>query len=275
MPSTTPSVAPTQSATVSTAPPVAATPSVEASASADVGWQLVAIGDSIPFGQFDCGGCPAFPQLFGAWVETTTGIPVQVKNLSSHAGLTTPGLLERLTTSNTYTDAIREAEIITVTIGHNDVPWGALDDGCDGANGFFDGNADASWQVLVGPCLQPEVDRYRRNLDAVLIAVLATREGQPTVIRFTNQYADIPGDPCCPPEATEVSTTIKDAFNKAACEVATTHDIPCIDVYHAFNGPDGSEDAGELLAQDHTHPSALGQQKIAELLEAAGLSPLR
>jgi lysophospholipase L1-like esterase len=93
-------------------------------------------------------------------------------------------------------------------------------------------------------------------------------------IRLTNQYNDIPGDPCCPAEATSVSATVKDAFDTAACEVAAQHDIPCIDVYHAFNGPSGSEAPGPLLAPDHTHPSAAGQQKIADLLAASGVAPL-
>jgi lysophospholipase L1-like esterase len=48
----------------------------------------------------------------------------------------------------------------------------------------------------------------------------------------------------------------------------------CIDTYHAFNGADGTQDAGRLLASDHTHPNAQGHQLIARLLIRAGFRPI-
>jgi lysophospholipase L1-like esterase len=71
-----------------------------------------------------------------------------------------------------------------------------------------------------------------------------------------------------------VAVTIKDRFNSAMCEVAALHDAVCVDVYHAFNGPDGMAPAGALLAPDRTHPSASGHELIADLLADAGLEPL-
>ena len=281
---TAPSATPPTAArveTTPTSPPVSQSTSLAPSTSAttipNASWHLVAVGDSIPFGGQDCGGCEAFPQLFGEWIKNTTGKTVDVSNLTQHNNLTAARMAVELPQSwrKPIRDALRQADIITVTIGHNDTPWNAVDDACDQAHGFFDGNTSASWDILVGPCLDTEVARYRKNLDAILTEITALRAGQPTAIRLTTQYADIPGDPCCPPEATKASTTVKDAFNTAACEVAAQHDVVCIDVYHAFNGPDGSQDAGPLLGPDHTHPSAAGQQRIADLLEAAGLAPLQ
>jgi lysophospholipase L1-like esterase len=277
-PSTTPPTAANPETTQTSLPgsqPTSLAPSTSATTIPEPHWRLVAVGDSIPVGGQDCGGCEAFPQLFGEWIENTTGRTVDISNLTQHDNLTAARMAVELPQSETILDALRQADIITVTIGHNDTPWNAIDDTCDQDHGFFDGNESATWDVLVGPCLDTEVARYRKNLDAILTEITALRAGRPTAIRLTTQYADIPGDPCCPPEATKASTTIKDAFNSVACEVAAQHDVVCIDVYHAFNGPDGSQAAGPLLAPDHTHPSAAGQQRIADLLAAAGLAPLQ
>ncbi len=125
-----------------------------------------------------------------------------------------------------------------------------------------------------------EVNRYRGNLTSILDQIVELRAGRPTAIRFTTQYSDISdvpgGDPvCCPPEAIAVFATVKDAFNKAGCKIVEAHGAICIDVYHAFNGPKGTDPPGPFLAPDGTHPSADGHEKIAELLEAAGLAPIR
>jgi lysophospholipase L1-like esterase len=55
-------------------------------------------------------------------------------------------------------------------------------------------------------------------------------------------------------------------FAANACRVAAAHDAKCIDTLRAFNGPQGDEPAGELLASDYTHPSAKGMALIARLL---------
>jgi hypothetical protein len=56
--------------------------------------------------------------------------------------------------------------------------------------------------------------------------------------------------------------------------VAVAHQAICVDVYHSFNGTSGWTAAGDLLTDDYTDPSAKGQQRIADLLKAAGLTPL-
>jgi lysophospholipase L1-like esterase len=62
-------------------------------------------------------------------------------------------------------------------------------------------------------------------------------------------------------------------WTAAQCEEAEAAGAACIDVYSAFNGPDGTEPAGELLAADYTHPSQAGNDVIRDLLVDAGLSP--
>ncbi len=271
------SIAPPLSSDSASVRPESPTPSPSPTPFA--GLRLVAVGDSIPYGGQDC-SCTGFPSLFGDWIEKSTGMPVDVKNLSQHDNNTAARMAVELANKPAVLDALRSADIITLTIGHNDTPWNSIDDACDANHGFFDGNTKASWKALVGPCLTTEVNRYRRNLTSILDQIVALRAGRPTAIRFTTQYSDISdvqgGDPpCCPPEAITVFATVKDAFNKAACEIVEAHGAICVDVYHAFNGPKGTDPPGPLLAPDVTHPSAAGHEKIAQLLEAAGLAPIR
>jgi lysophospholipase L1-like esterase len=265
---TSPSVA--SPSTNAPQPSVAATPSASTAVI-----RLTAVGDSIPYGQTDCNGCKPFPELFGEWIGSTTGATVDVANLSQHDNNTAARMAIELPKRKALEDRLAISDVIILSIGHNDTPWNATDDACDANHGFFDGNANASWNVLVGSCLQTEVDRYRKNLTTILDTIVVLRAGKPTTYRLLMQYSDIAGDPCCPAEATTVAATVKDAFNKAACEVGATGGFVCVDVYHAFNGPKGTDAPGELLASDHTHPSSAGHQKIAELLEAAGLAPIR
>jgi lysophospholipase L1-like esterase len=267
-----PPPAPSVSASAALPTPVATTPQPSPSPSA-AGLVYVAVGDSIPYGQDDC-SCDGFPTLFGAWIQKTTGRHVDVRNLSQHDNNTAARMAVEMAARPDLLDALRLADVITVTIGHNDTPWNATDDACDADHGPLDQSPKATWQSETGPCLRTEVARYRKNLASILDQIVALRAGKPTALRFTEQYNDIPGDPCCRADAVAVSATIKDAFNAAACAVVATHRGVCIDVYHAFNGPKGTAAAGALLAADHTHPSAAGHQKIADLLAAAGLAPL-
>ena len=235
--------------------------------------RYVALGDSIPYGGNDC-RCQGFPLLFGAWIQETTGRPVETQNFAQHDNNTAARMAVEMAGRPDLLDALRAADVITLTIGHNDTPWNATDDSCDADHGPLDPNGTGTWKQETGPCLKTEVERYRKNLASILDQILVLRAAKPTVVRFTEQYNDIPGDPCCGADAISASAAIKDAFNTAACEVARARNVACIDVYHAFNGPHGTEPAGPLLAADHTHPSAAGHARIAELLGQAGLAPI-
>ena len=65
-----------------------------------------------------------------------------------------------------------------------------------------------------------------------------------------------------------------DEWNTMLCQTAEQDGFRCADIYHAFNGPDGSKASGELLAEDYTHPSDKGNAKIAEVLVELGYQPL-
>jgi lysophospholipase L1-like esterase len=244
---------------------VASTPSPAA------GWNLVTIGDSIPYAKEDCGGCPSFTSLLATAIGTSHGFVVRAQNLSTHDNLTGARLVERIRTSAPMRTALDAADIVIVNIGHNDTPWNSLDDSCDGANpdGVF------NWTSYAGDCVVQLAQRHGDELDAILSEIETLRAGQPTAVRVLTDYNDVIGWDLAPPEATEPSVEVLDAFAAETCRAAQGHGALCVDVYHAFNGPDGRAAAGDLLAGDYTHPSAAGQRLIADLLDQAGVAPLQ
>ncbi|HYO19879.1 MAG TPA: SGNH/GDSL hydrolase family protein [Dermatophilaceae bacterium] len=76
------------------------------------------------------------------------------------------------------------------------------------------------------------------------------------------------------PQAERASTAIFDSWNAMICTAAEQHGFACADIYHAFNGPEGSKASGDLLAGDYIHPSDKGNALIAETLTAQGFAPL-
>lgn len=100
--------------------------------------------------------------------------------------------------------------------------------------------------VMIGhndtPWVRPE-GSLRRNLAAILDLVHAPD------VRVANFYDDGHGD----------ARVVAD-YARTICEVARAHGAHCADVYHAFRPG--------LLAPDHIHPNAAGQQLIARLFYA-------
>jgi lysophospholipase L1-like esterase len=164
--------------------------------------------------------------------------------------------------------AVAGADIVIVTIGHNDTPWNATDDDCDGDSPTF------TWAAYAGACVTALAARHERELGHVLGTIELLRAGKPTAIRVTTDYNDIIGWPQAPAAATDPSVEVLDAFFAATCRAAEAHGAVCVDVYHSFNGSLGRGAAGELLAEDYTHPSGIGQRRIADLLIGGGLAPL-
>jgi lysophospholipase L1-like esterase len=120
------------------------------------------------------------------------------------------------------------------------------------------------------------------NLDAILGEIDMRRAGKPTIVRVTNLYNALipePGQPepygDFPGYGATVWREMTETQNEAICRAAEQHAAICVDIYHAFNGPDGTSSSFPLLGPDMTHPNQLGMDTIAQAIAETGFAPLR
>ena len=246
--------------------------SLEATTSPEAGLQLVAVGDSIPFNsRDDCPGCTSFVDRYAEAVETATGEPVTVRNLSEHNNQTVNGLANLLENDATRIGALSNADVIVVGIAHNDVPMNRDDDACDGP-----ASEEPDWSMFTDECIATEIERFTPQYEGVFERIATLRDGKPTILRTINRYNDWIGWPQHPPpeEGIEATAKIVAAWNEMICGAAEANGFACADVSTAFNGPDGLQPAGDLVAADYTHPSDKGNEVIAEALTELGFEPL-
>ncbi len=243
---------------------------VTATSSSAPGLSLVVIGDSIPFNsEQDCRGCVGFVDRYADALESAMDAPVDVQNLSQHTGLTLPDLLAELAD---FSDALEDADVILVAIAHNSSEL-AADEPCGAP---LDVNNLPTWSELDQECAVASAEEYRPQFESLFSQIVELRGTEPTILRTVNRYNDFIGWPAVSLGPAEHASTklILDAWNAMQCEVAQGNGFGCADIYHAFNGPDGLEPAGELLADDYTHPSDQGNELIADMLAEMGFAPL-
>jgi len=238
-------------------------------------WSLVVVGDSIAYNSpRDCPDCTSFVDRYAEALIKATGHPVNVRNYSDHTGLQIDGLLDNLNRSASLRDALANADIIIVGIAFNDTPWNRDDDPCDGPNGN-----KPDWSKYNATCAAAAVEIFRPKFESVYAQIVALREGKPTIFRTINRYNDWIGwtgesGETNPPEATNATHVVVDAWSAMICETAQANGFICADIYHAFNGADGLTPSGDLLGKDYTHPSDKGNEVIARVLEDLGFAPL-
>jgi lysophospholipase L1-like esterase len=264
-------VAPSSPVGAATASPSSAGPSASvppASAGASAATKhltYVALGDSLLYAlETDCNACTSAAVTYGARASSDLGIPVEVHNLTMHNGLTSAVLLDYLRrgasigrAGEDLRKAVAAADIVSVTIGFNDSTM-----------------PDAKR-------LEAFSKEYRRTLDAILTEIDELRAGKPTAVRVTEIYNNGIGstpdvDPDGPGTGVAVWKPITEAQNQVVCAVAKGHRAVCVDIYHAFNGPDGlsSPAAAGYLGPDQVHPSQRGQDVIAAAMVKVGYAPL-
>jgi lysophospholipase L1-like esterase len=177
-------------------------------------------------------GCIGFVDRYAAAIEKATGHPVDVQNLSQHTGLQTEGLLDELKTDVKRREALANADIIIVSIGHNDTAWNRNDDPC---NGPSDDNID--WTKFHPTCAAAAAEIFRPKLESVFDQIAALRAGKPTIFLTTNTYNDWIGVPggVSSTEDIEATQEVLDAWNAMVCKAAQSNNFSCADIYHAFN----------------------------------------
>jgi lysophospholipase L1-like esterase len=234
-------------------------------------WTLVAVGDSLAQARpQECAGCVGYPALYGRGVHKATGMRVTVINRATPS-IDSAQLLTQVRADSPLRAELARADIITVTIGHNDTPWVTDDDPCDGRRS----HDHANWDKYTSACVAATARRLRGNLGQVLTELAKLRAGKSTAIRVTNFYNDNMKDPLADPGGDTASKYVVDTYSTVICQVAHAHRAACADIYHAFNGAHGTQFDGPYVAADHVHPSAAGQQLIAYVLQNLGYAPLR
>lgn len=235
-------------------------------------WNLVAVGDSIPFNQpMSCPDCTGFVNRYAASIQAVTGHPVVVQNLSELGGLKIDGLLWEVQNDSDQSVALASADIIIVGISFNDVAWLRNDDPCDGPT-----SADPDWSKFNTTCAAAAAEIFRPKFESLYAQIVALREVKPTIFRTINRYNDWIGwtGGNVPPEATDATRAILDAWNAMVCKAAQENGFICADIYHTFNGTEGITPSLDLLARDYTHPSDKGNEVIASVLANLGYAPL-
>ncbi len=233
---------------------------------------LVVVGDSIPFNSNqDCPGCRGFVSRYADALGKATGREVAVKNRSEHTGLTLPGLMKDLPDQQ---GELSGADAIIIGIAHNSFP---LNDRAPCGSPVDQGTgAITDWSKVDDACSARSTTTSRPVYDELYSTVAGWRAGKPTILLTLNRYNDWIGfeQANLTSEQEQQTVALHDAWNTMLCDSAASNGFECVDVYHAFNGADGSRPSADLLADDYTHPSQLGNDEIARLLAGRGFAPL-
>jgi len=225
-------------------------------------WDYIALGDSWAAG-YGVGG-RSYVVYYAEHMEADLGVKVTVHNWG-RGGLSSDGLLAMLRNNQELRNAISEAEVVTFEIGGNDMT-GPLHlyrvGSCGGAD-----NLD---------CCREGLTSFRANFDAIIAEILSLRSTTDTIIR-TMEY----GYPWVNRDKElgiyeDLKPCWVEVFSEHIVQAASEHNIPVVDVYLAFNGPNGDEDPVDkgYIGADGEHPSEAGQRLIAELHRELGYEPL-
>jgi len=211
-----------------------------------MGYQYTAIGDSLTTG---FGALPGngFVPVYRRMAESRLNTAVDATNLGVN-GSTTAELSRRLRTHPLYREALREAELITLSIGGNDLIRAAR------SSAGQPGNTSR----ILGNALQ----ECKSNFAGIMgtLSELKSRSAAPYIIRIVGLYNPYPQFG----EATDWVQQFNRyaaGFSSRVCGFAA--------IYNQFAGNERA-----LLSLDHLHPNGRGYRVIAGQLNALGYGRL-
>jgi hypothetical protein len=269
-------------------------PSAAASSTSSTpGWNLVAVGNSLARPS-SCDGCTDYVTLYARKLERAAGVHVHIDNraavqLSNVPAMEVTSLYADVLTDQSLRAAIRQANVIVISIGFGDTPWNRLDNPCEAAPNY----PVVKWSALTRSCISSVVADYKFALDQLLTEIdelrgcgaapgippCSERGQKDTMLRIVTVYNSTIGDTVDPswnsPAAIEPTVLGNDLMVHAQCQVIRFHGGRCADVYHVFNGPNGRRAAGAYLSDDYTHLNQRGHDAAAAALIKLGLSPLQ
>jgi lysophospholipase L1-like esterase len=234
------------------------TPTPPPSASLD--WDYTALGDSLAFGVAAQEG---YVPRYAGFIRTDTQANLRVTNLGV-PGWTSADLLNALRNNAALRSAVMNAEVVTFDIGGNDL--------LSARRRFMEGSCGGPENL---DCFRVTVDEFKQNWDGILVEILALRSRTATVLRTMDVYNPFVAEQ----KALGLFERLKpylDDVNEHIARTTSAAGIPCAQVYVAFNGANGDDDAVAkgYIAVDLVHPNDRGHAVIAEALRATGYAPL-
>ncbi|AIQ50239.1 GDSL-type esterase/lipase family protein [Paenibacillus sp. FSL R7-0331] len=209
-------------------------------------YQYTAIGDSLTTG---FGALPGngFVPVYRRMAEARLRTSVRLTNLGVN-GLTTDGLEQRLKGDYTFRLAVQEADLITISIGGNDLIKAAK------AAGTRPGN--------LSPLLQKALRGCKRNISDIMgtLGQLKAGMNKPYIIRIVGLYNPYP-------QIDEATDWVRQfnrytsGYSSRVCGFAS--------IYNEFAGNERG-----LLFLDHIHPNSRGYRVIAGKLDGLGYGRL-
>ncbi|MNN20167.1 Spore germination lipase LipC [compost metagenome] len=208
-------------------------------------YQYTAIGDSLTTG---FGALPGngFVPVYRRMAEGRLRAPVSASNLGVN-GLTTDGLEQRLRGDSVFRLAVRDADMITMSIGGNDLIKAAK---------------SAVRPGDLSPALQNAFRECRRNFGDIMGMLSQLKAGSrtPYIIRIVGLYNPYP-------QLTEATEWVRQfnrytsGYSSMVCRFAS--------IYNEFAGNERG-----LLSLDHLHPNGKGYRIIAGKLDSLGYGHL-
>lgn len=225
---------------------------------AGMSWEYIALGDSIPAGY---GAGQSYVNYYAGYIEADLGVTVNVHNWSI-PGQTTQQLLRSLQDNPVLRDAIRDAEVITIWTGWNDI---ALLIG-QGSESTCGGEEAPDMD-----CVREGVRVLEADIDALLDEILSLRSTDDALIRIADNCNPFVGRWKNAGVYQQFKRPVFEDWSEAIDRIASAHNVAVVHTYTALNGEDGDDEiAARYLWNDGIHFSPEGHVLIADLHRALG-----
>lgn len=203
-------------------------------------FNYLAFGDSLTVG-FGAPEGQGFVSIYRQKLEQLLEVPVHLKRAGTN-GATTSQLLQTLESDPQIQRDIREANLITITAGGNDLIQAAIPF-------FYQGDP-----VFLKSALQT----YESNYKKLIAQIEALRQGiqTPFVIALIGLYNPLP-------QISDAAYWVQ-RFNLFLRKLEQQPHIYVVQVYDAFVGEDT-----RFLSEDAIHPNEIGYEELALQVEKA------
>lgn len=240
---------------------------------------VVAIGDSL--------AVTGWVEQYGAQLKESLQVSVNTHVVNA---MEIPDALKAVKSPGPEQDRVAGAELVIVEVGYNNaVPYPYPDEviGCGGTLADDTPASFATWVRTTTPsCLDEGVATHAGMYGEVLAAIKTLRGDERTVlVSMGAPNADLApveafpdwllaGWADDPQEGKAWFVATYDRWNAMIQEQAGAAGYQYVDVYHAFNGPDGTSSYYPRYTDDGVHPNQAGNDAIVGVLRSVDVSAI-